>query len=177
MRVLDQLKLVLLFKNVEASEAAKYVDTLESFERDFLVDPIRSLRFDNSRQEFNTLLSANSVNLDGEVAGLGMVTAAQYGVREEEPERYAFYSESYKESLFIKFFVSPKHYAAFRHNNRVQVLAEFKFRGVDLLKYRSAQSDRVRYAIFCPQDVEFDAEDFNDFPVQFQSTKTAVFSG
>lgn len=216
MTVLDQLKLVLLFKGMNKEDAKKYIQAFESYESQFSVDPIKSLRFDNNLADFKTLTygnaallegktsledevtdptagidinsteaddaeagADNSVTIDGEVPGLGTITAIQYGVRDEEPERYAFYCSEFKEQLFIRLFTTAKTFAAYQNNSRIQIVSKFEFNGVTLLKYHSSNSQRDRFAIYCPEDVVFTEEDFGSFEDAYtaflKGKSTAVF--
>ena len=216
MKVLDQLKLVLLFSGIGKEDAKKYIQAFESYESQFSVEPIKSLRFDNNLADFKTLqhgnaallegktsledevtdLTAgintnsaeaddaeagadNSATIDGEVPGLGTITAIQYGVRDEEPERYAFYCSEFKEQLFIRLFSTARMFAAYQHNSKIQIVSKFEFKGVTLLKYHSSNSERDRFAIYCPEGVTFTDEDFNSFETEYtnflKGKSTAVF--
>lgn len=162
MKTIDALKLVLIYKNFSDDDAKKYLDSFEQFEEHFLAYPVKSLRFDVKYDEFHQTTADGSI-IDGEVTGLGTVSIAQYGVRGEEPERYAFYSEQYPSPLFIRLFDTQKTYSSFRNNSKITVLDTIPFMGAELLKYHSSNSANDRYAVFSAEDITISEDNIREF--------------
>lgn len=174
MKILNQLKIVLLFSGAAEQKAQQYVKSFSSFENEFCVEPIKSLRFDNNLADFRTLATASSSTIQGEVGELGQITVTQYGIHDEEPERYAFYNEAY-DNLFIKFIPTKQRYNKFLKNNRVCIKRTVEFQGALIAEYTTANSDRLRYAVYCAHDSEFSEQDLQEFANRCNANKTAVF--
>lgn len=174
MKILDQLRLVLLFKGTAEQMTDYYTRSLKHFEDTFSMEPTKSLRFDNNAADYRTLANASSASIQGELEGLGEISVTQYGISDEDPERYAFYNEAY-EPLYVRFITTLEKYKRFISNNKVIVEREVSFRGATIVEYTTTTSDKLRYAICCEDDLEFSAQDITDFANQCNAGKTAVF--
>lgn len=176
------LRLVAIYKGIPANDYKKYIDSYDSFSSKFAVDTIKSVKFDSRVPEARKLNASSKSEIDGDVAGVGIVKVVQYGIHEEEPNRYAFFSDAYTDNLFIRMFDKSNKLDKFLSNIKITVRREVSIGSAKIVEYTSENSNTLRHAVYMPTGCMVSDDDIQKFEGEYSAVqanadeKTSVFN-
>lgn len=136
---------------------------LETYTKGVPSEAYKSIRLENASKEIEKLkkLEVDSRSFKVTIKDAKVeYTCIKYQVRSEKGHRLAVCSKQCVHPFTVRVFTDTATFNRFRANNKINVCEEFSFHELKIIRYESAESKVVRYAVYAPLDTVFRRTDF-----------------